>query len=258
MRGDLRDLIGSNAAPEKVAGGFRLVRAPVFSRADYLLFCETTAGRIMKWEEGKVSVLLENSPATGLTFDHQGRPLVCGGKRVTRTEKSGKITVLANHFRGPQDLVYAIDGSIYISDAAPGAPAIYQITRQGQVRVVSRDCVLPYGVALAPNQQRLYAADTEGRRIWVYNILGNGELRGGRVFASTTARGLKTDEGGNVWTAEDHTIAVYDNAGRRRGEIPLPENPSNFTWGDNFHNLYVTAETSIYKIVTKVNGTRTY
>ncbi len=258
MRGDLRDLIGTNPAPEKVAGGFRSTRAPVFSRADYLLFCDTTARRIMKWEEGKTSLLQENSPATGLTFDHQGRLLVCGGKQATRTEKSGKITVLANHLHAPQDLVYAIDGSVYISDAEPGAPAIYQITRRGQVRIVSHDCVFPYGVALAPNQQKLYAADTQGRRIWVYEILGDGALRGGRVFAATTTRGLKTDEGGNVWAAEDHAIAVYDFEGKRRGEIPLPEDPSNFTWGDSFHNLYVTAETSIYKIVTKVNGTRTY
>ena len=97
-----------------------------------------------------------------------------------------------------------------------------------------------------------------GRQIWVYEIAGDGALRGGRVFAPASARGLKTDEAGNVWAAEDHAIAVYDAEGRRRGEIPLPEDPSNCAWGDGFRNLYVTAKTSIYKIETKVNGTRTY
>jgi gluconolactonase len=258
MRGDLRDLISPNAAPGKVAGDFSCVRAPVFSRAGYLLFCDTTAGRIMKWEDGKVSVSQENSPATGLTFDHQGRLLACERERVTRSEKNGKVTVLADQLHAPQDVVYAIDGSIYFSEAGPGARAIYQITRQGQVRIVSRDCSLPSGVALAPNQQKLYAADTQGRRIWVYEIVGDGGLREGRVFAPAATRGLKTDEGGNVWAAEDHAIAVYDSEGKRRGEISLPEDPSNCTWGNSFHNLYVTAETSIYEIVTKVNGTRTY
>ncbi|MGO8733794.1 MAG: SMP-30/gluconolactonase/LRE family protein [Terriglobia bacterium] len=260
MPGDLQELTGANAAPGKLAGGFGSVDGPVFSRRGYLLFSDTTTSRIMKWEEGKVSVFRENSPNAGLTFDHQGRLLACERERVTRTEKNGKITVLADQLHAPHDLVYAIDGSIYFSDAAPapGAPAIYQITRQGKVRVVSRDCALPSGVALAPNQQKLYAGDTLGGKIWVYEIAGDGALRGGRLFARAPARGLKTDEGGNVWAAQDHAIAVFDAEGRGRGEIPLPEDPSNCAWGDGFRNLYVTAETSIYKIETKVNGTRTY
>ena len=99
--------------------------ASVLSRARYsaasvtCLFSDTTASRIMKWEEGKVSVFRENSTGpSGLTFDHQGRLLACERGRVTRTEKNGKITVLADHLHAPHDLVYAIDGSIYFSDSA--------------------------------------------------------------------------------------------------------------------------------------------
>jgi gluconolactonase len=260
MPGDLQGLTGPNAAPERVAGGFGLARAPVFSRLGYLLFGDTTMSRIMKWEDGKVSVFRENRTARGLTFDHQGRLLACEGNRVTRTEKDGSITVLADMLHATSDLVYAIDGSIYFSDAAlaPAVPAIYQITRQGEVRVASRDCELPDGVALAPNQQKLYASDTRGHRIWVYEIAADGALRGGREFARANANGLKTDEMGNVWSPGDHLIAVFDANGRRVGEIPMPEDPSNCAWGDGFRNLYVTAKTSVYRIETKVNGTRTY
>jgi gluconolactonase len=267
MPGDLQELTDPNRAPAKVAGGFGSVDGPVFSRLNYVLFSDTTASRIMKWEDGKVSIFRENSPTTGLTFDHQGRLLACERERVTRTEKNGEITVLADHLHAPHELVYAIDGSIYFSDPAPapGVPAIYQITRHGEVRVVSRDCKSPSGVALAANQQKLFAGDTGGRRIWVYEIAGDGALRGGRVFAPALARGLKTDEAGNVWAAEDHAIAVYDAEGRCRGAIPLPEDPSNCAWGDRngehgyaFPNLYVTAKNSIYKIETKMNGTHTY
>jgi gluconolactonase len=260
MPGDLEELTGPNEAPEKVASGFGSVEGPVFSRLGYLLFIDAAAMRIMKWEEGKVSILRENTYPFGLTFDHQGRLLACEYRRVTRTEKNGKITVLADHLYKPRDLVYAIDGSIYFSHAEPrlGVSEIYQITRHGEVRAVAHDLRLPSGVALAPNQQKLYAADTLGGKIWVYDIANDGALRGGRVFASRSARGLKTDEAGNVWAAENHAIAVYDANGRRRGEIPLPEDPDNGTWGDGFRNLYVTAGESIYKIETRVNGTRTY
>lgn len=261
MPGEIQRLMAPNAAPEKVASGFGFAQGPVFSRRGYLLFSDSAAGRIMKWEQGKVSVFRENSiESGGLTFDHQGRLVACERGRVTRTEKDGRVTVLADQLYAPNDVVYAIDGSIYFSDAAstPGTSAIYQITRKGEARVVARDCELPGGVALAPNQQKLYAGDIRGRKIWVYDIAADGTLRGGRVFAPAHANGLKTDEMGNVWVADDHSIAVFDAHGERLGEIPIPEDPSSCAWGDGFRGLYVTAKSSIYRIETKVNGTRTY
>ncbi len=260
MPRDLEELTDPKAAPARLAGGFGSVEGAVFSRLGYLLFSDTTAQRIMKWEEGKVSVFRENSPTIGLTFDHQGRLLACERKRVTRVEKNGEVTVLADQIQAPHDLVYAIDGSIYFSNAAPGPEhaAIYQITRRGKVRSVAHDCALPSGVALAPNQQKLYVGDIHSRRIWVYEIAADGDLRSGRPFAAALARGLKTDEKGNVWAATEHGIAVFDLEGRERGEILLPEGPSDCGWGDGFRNLYVTAKSSIYRIKTKVDGTRTY
>ena len=261
MPGELDRLMAPHAVPEKIAGGFGRAQGPIFSRRGYLLFSDTAANRIMKWEQGKVSVFRENAnSSSALTFDHQGRLVACERERVTRTEKDGRITVLADGHYAPNDVVYAIDGSIYFSSGAstPGSSAIHQITRNGEVRVASRDCELPGGVALAPNQQKLYAADTTGRKIWVYEIAGDGALRGGRVFATTRANGLKTDEMGNVWAADEHSIAVFDVHGQRLGEIPIPEDPSNCAWGEGFRSLYVTAKTSVYRIETKVNGTRTY
>ncbi len=261
MPGELERLIAPHAAAEKVAGGFGFAQGPVYSRRGYLLFSDTAAGKVMKWEQGKVSVFRENSiGSSGLTFDHQGCLIACERGRVTRTGKDGKITVLAGQLYAPYDVVYAIDGSIYFSSPAATAEssAIYQITRKGETRVVSRDCELPGGVALAPNQQKLYAGDTLRRKIWEYEIAADGTLRGGRVFAPAHANGVKTDEMGNVWVADEHSIVVFDAHGQRLGEIPIPEDPSNCAWGEGFRNLYVTAKTSVYRIETKVNGTRTY
>ena len=76
----------------------------------------------MKWEDGQITAFRTNSNrANGLTFDHLGRLLACEVGRVTRTEHDGRITVLADQFEGkslniPNDLVYAMDGSIYFSD----------------------------------------------------------------------------------------------------------------------------------------------
>jgi gluconolactonase len=243
--------------PEKIAGGFAFTEGPVFSRIGYLLCSDIPPKRIMKWTRGTVTVFRENSnSASGLTFDHQGRLLACETGRVTRTEKDGKITTLAEKgLQNPNDIVYSIDGSIYFSDKS----LLYQITRKGELRVASQECQGPKGVALSPNQQKLYVADGPARDVRVFDIAGDGGLRNGRIFATLgVPGGLKTDEAGNVWVAAADGIWVFDANGERLGTIQTPESPSNCCWGEGFHNLYITARTSIYKVQTKVNGTRTF
>lgn len=266
---ELEKLVNPKAVPEKVVGGFAFTEGPVFSRIGYLLFSDIPANRIMKWSHGKVTVFRENSNSTnGLTFDHQGRLLACEKGRVTRTEKDGKITILAEKGLGkPNDLVYSIDGTIYFSDLRgkdEGKSLLYRITRKGEVLIASEECEGPNGVALSPNQQKLFVADSRARNLRVFDVAGDGALRNGRIFADLKSDqpgvpdGLKTDEGGNVWVAAAGGIWVFDSHGEHLGTIPTPEPPSNCCWGEGFHNLYITARTSIYRVQTKVNGTRTF
>ncbi len=263
----LETLIGNNPKIEKVAGGFTRTAGPVFSRLGFLLFSDIPANRILQWRVGSVKPFRDKSNgANGLTFDHQGRLLTCEPSRVTRTEKDGRITVLADAFESTHlaelnDLVYAIDGSIYLS---AGNHAVYQIARDGRLRLASRECDRPHGVALAPNQQTLFVADAGKHDVRVFEIQGDGSLSNGRIFCELTGDapsgpgGLKTDEGGNVWVAGPNGIAVFDRTGKHVGTVPLPETPNNCAWGAGFRDLYVTAGASVYRIPTKVNGTRTY
>lgn len=252
------DLVDGKARPAKVAGDFKFTEGPVFSRRGYLLFTDIPSNRIMKWERGQVSAFREASNgANGLTFDHQGRLLVCETGRVTRTEKDGSVTVLATEgLERPNDLVYAIDGSIYFTDLPKAR--VYQITRRGALRMAAGDCAGPNGVALSPNQQKLYVADSKQRVLRVYDIAADGGLAASRVFAECRGDGLKTDERGNVWVASEGGIWVFDSAGTRLGGVATPETPSNCNWGPGFRGLYVTARTSVYFVQTKVTGTRTY
>lgn len=250
--------IDSKAELKQIATGFGFTEGPVFSRRGYLLFSDIPNQRIHKWERGQVSVFRENSnKANGLTFDHQGRLLTAeGGGRVTRTEKNGSITVLAEAgLQAPNDVVYAIDGSIYFSDL-PGS-RVYQITRQGKLRVVA-ETPAPNGVALSANQQHLYIADVKTNTVSVHAIEPDGGLKPGKKFAPLRVDGLKTDEAGNVWMASGDSIHVYNAGGESQGALKVPESPSNCNWGDGFRTLYITAQKSVYQIATKVNGTRTF
>jgi sugar lactone lactonase YvrE len=294
---DLARIVAEDAPVEKLADGFKFTDGPVFSRLGYLLFSDIPNNVIFRYtpkparevvEGGTmakpgVSVFRKPSQgANGLTFDRQGRLLACESetRRVTRTEKNGAITVLADRYNGkrlncPNDLVHAIDGSTYFTDPASRGPSekrqmeqpysgVYQIRRTGEVRVVATDFEYPNGIALSPDHRVLYVNDSTRNHIRVFQITGDGKLNDGRVFASMASQaegaadGMKTDVEANVYSTGPGGIWVFEESGRHLGTITVPEVPANCAWGDDYQSLYITARTSLYRIHLKIAGTRTF
>jgi len=294
---DLFDLVDRNAEIIKVVDGFEFSEGPVFSRIGFLRFSALPSERILEysippWKSeplgGELSVFREKSNrANGLTFDHQGRMLACetGPGRVTRTEKDGSITVLAERYEGkrlssPNDLVYNISGDIYFSDMPrrnmPDASertnvaAIYRIRRTQiycdhyELERLTEECKRGNGVALGPKQNTLYVADSTERNIRSFDIKDDGTLGKGRIFASLESEeegvpdGLKTDESGNVYCTGPEGVWVFNPKGKHLGTIVTPERPANCCWGRGSGGLYITARTSVYYVRTKVRGTRTF
>ena len=126
-----------NSGLDRLATGFRWAEGPVwFGDGRYLLWSDIPNNRIMKWEEetGAASVFRKPSNhANGNTRDRQGRLVTCehDGRRVTRTEYDGSITVILDRFDGkrlnsPNDVVVKSDGSIWFSDPAFGILGNYE------------------------------------------------------------------------------------------------------------------------------------
>ena len=122
---------------ERLATGLRWAEGPVwFGDGRYLLCSDIPNHRIIKWEEetGAVSIFRKPSNfANGNTRDRQGRLVTCehGGRRVTRTEYDGSITVLMDSFDGkrlnsPNDVVVKSDGSIWFTDPIFGLLGNYE------------------------------------------------------------------------------------------------------------------------------------
>src|SRR5215218_11252430 len=92
-------LVNSNARLEKLYEGCRWAEGPAYFPAGrYLVWSDIPNDRLMRLDEtdGSVSVFREPcNNANGNTTDHEGRLVSCEhrGRRVTRTEHNGSITV---------------------------------------------------------------------------------------------------------------------------------------------------------------------
>ena len=283
----LREVIDPTAKIVQVATGFASVTGPVFGRVGVMHFSDAARDQIWRYtiprwkvgaDEGEASLGRENSGGVrGLTLDHQGRLLCCeaAAGRVTREEVDRSVSILADRggvegLQSPDDLVFSVDGSVYFTDlpgpepreSSPGA--VYQVTRFGDVRVVTSECRRPGGLALGTRQLHLYVSDQAAGDVRVFAVQTDGALAQGRVFARFSEggeglpAGLKTDEAGNLYAAGPGGLWIFNHDGLHLGTVTLPEQPTNCCWGRSFSGLYITAGTSIYFVPTKVRGTKTF
>ena len=265
----------SNAQIEKVAGGYQYTEGPLWSKEGFLLFSEVPTGKILKLVGGvPVSVFrAASNGAHGNTFDAQGRLVTCEAKsrRVTRTDKAGKIEVLAERFEGkrlnaPNDVVARRDGNLYFTDPAFGGQAkgreldfygVFRIGPRGELELVAKTPGRPNGIALSPKGDRLYVADSDERLIRVFDVDRAGKAGNGRVLISGIdgpPDGIRTDEKGGIWVA-CNAVVVYGEDGKMKGRMDMPEMPRNLTFGDaDYQTLYVTAIKSVYRIRVGVKG----
>ena len=287
-------------AVERLATGFRWAEGPVYFPAGrYLLFSDIPNNRIMRYSEddGHLSVYRQPSMnSNGNTIDREGRLLTCehSGRRVTRTELDGSITVIADKYQGkklnaPNDIVVASDGTIWFTDPGYGIKGDYEGLKEpfeqdkrnvfrvdpksGEIKVVVDDFVMPNGITFSPDEKKLYVIDTgltegEGNPAWirVFDVdLGAGKLSNSKVFAKDFAPGftdgMRCDTDGNVWCSmgwgdpKEDGVRCYNPDGHLIGKIHIPETVANVCFGGQQRNrLYICGSTSLYALYTSAKG----
>ncbi len=260
---------------ERFTTGYIYTEGPVWSHEGFLLYSDTPANKIFTAVPGHKAVVYRETSggAAGNAFDAQGRLYTCEtrARRVTRTDRKGKIEVLADawegkRLNGPSDIVVRKDGHAWFTDPAFGSQAdareldfwgLYHIPPKGPVEVVARIPGRPNGVALAPAGRVLYVTDADRRTVRAWDLDRSGKAAGERELISGVAgppAGLCADEKGNLYVTANH-LSIYSPDGKPLHTVEMPETPSNCAWGDaDFQSLYVTARTSIYRIRLDVRG----
>jgi gluconolactonase len=283
-----------HAVVERIATGCRWCEGPVwFGDGRYLLWSDIPNNRILKWEEetGAVSIFRKPSNhANGNTRDRQGRLVTCehGGRRVTRTEYDGSITVILDRHDGkrlnsPNDVVVKSDGSIWFTDppfgissayeggvATPELPQnVYRVDgATGRATVVAGGMAGPNGLCFSPDESRLYLVEsraTPNRLIRVFDVVDGGtRLANDRVFVDAgpgTPDGFRCDIDGNLWCgwgmgrAELDGVMVFSPEGKSIGHIRLPERCANLCFGGPAGNrLFMAASRSVYALYVNTRG----
>ncbi|BDB28660.1 gluconolactonase [Cupriavidus sp. TA19] len=281
------------AAIDRIAVGCRWSEGPVwFGDGRYLLWSDVPNDRILRWDEETGNTSVFRSPsnhANGNTRDRQGRLVTCEhvGRRVTRTEYDGSITVLADRYDGkplnsPNDVVVKSDGSIWFTDPPFGIAGYYQGEKatselperiyridpvSGRLDIVADDVSGPNGLAFSPDEEVLYVIEsrTRPRRIRAFQVSEGGQALGdSRVLIDAgpgTPDGFRVDIDGNLWcgwgmgTPELDGVRIFAPDGEPIGHISLPERCANLCFGGRHRNrLFMASCTSIYTLYVNTQG----
>ncbi len=294
------EIVGPNPKIFKLAEGFQFSEGPVWVReGGYLLFSDPNANTQYKYtRDSQLSIFRNPSGysgadiaeyhqpgSNGLTLDRDGRLTINehGNRRVTRLEKDGSLTVLADRFEGkrlnsPNDLVYRSDGTLYFTDPPFGLPKAFNDPRKelpysgvfslrdGKLQLIANDLTGPNGIAFSPDEKYLYVTNWDEKKkvVMRYESHPDGTVSDGEVFFDMTSApgedaldGMKIDRRGNLYVSGPGGLWIISPEGKHLGTVIAPKHPHNMAWGDDDgKTLYLCAREGLYKMPLRIPGIR--
>jgi gluconolactonase len=294
-------IIDPHAVVETIATGIKWAEGPVWSpRAKALFFSDPPANIMRRWSwSGGVTMFLQPSGAAtfdpklvreagsnGLALAADGALLIAdsGSRAVVRLDLgTKKRTVLVDRYRGkrfssPNDLHVARSGAIYFTDPPYGfvdgdasslkeleQNGVYRWTPGGEAVLVDGTLTRPNGVALSPDERRLYVSvsDEKAPRIMVYDLDAKGMPRNSRVFLDGSTLhgpglpdGMKVAADGTLFCSapggmyllspEAEPLALIANGG------PI----ANCAFGEDGATLFLTANDRVLRVRLRHSGRR--
>jgi gluconolactonase len=276
---ETQDVIESGAKLEKLAGGFSFTEGPASDAQGNLFFTDQPNDRIMEWSNsGELSTFLQPSGrSNGLSFDNKGVLWACADEKneLWQIDPSKKVTTVplkykSNLLNGPNDLWINSDGGIYFTDPYYQRPwwthksmpqdlqGVYYLAPDHEtlIRVVN-DLVQPNGIVGTPDGKTLFIADIGDNKTWSYTINKDHSLSSKKLFCKMGSDGMTIDSEGNIYLT-GNGVTIFDKNGTQIGHIEVPESwTANVCFGgSDMKNLFITASKGLYRIRTRVAGTK--
>lgn len=265
------------------------------SEDGFVAFSDVPANEIFRWsEKDGLSSYLKPSGYTGpdrpesqegsngLLLDAEGRLVLCqhGDRRMARmtapaTAPAPTFETLADTFDGkrfssPNDACYDAQGNLYFTDPPYGLPlgpddtvnreisfcGVYRLAQDGSVTLIDSTMTKPNGIALSPNGQTLYVAnsDPDAPMLKAFARQADGTFGEGAMFFDAKALegkglpdGLRVLSDGHLVATGPGGVLVISPEGRLLGRILTGEATANCTVGAD-GNLYMTAHMFLMRI----------
>jgi gluconolactonase len=272
---------------------------PVYVAAEHALYF-TSLPRDLRVDvkrldltSGAVNTVREHANmANGMTLGSDGRLLVCEQGSLTASAQiaaldtaTGASESIVDGWRGvplnsPNDVVVAIDGSIWFTDPSYGFLQGFRPPRQsgdyvyrhdpstGETNVVADSFDKPNGLAFSPDGSVLYVGDsganhepgsydpTRSHHLIAFDVIDGRRLEHARLFAVTTPGfpdGLKVARDGRVFASAFSGVQIFAPDGRLVDEIPLP-GAVNFAFDEDERTLFITTDTAVWAAELEPEG----
>ena len=271
---------------KKVYTGMLWGEGPAYiPHLDTLVWSDIPNNRMLKYSNGMVDEFRNPSNyCNGNTIDNDENLISCshGGRCIYKTNDNLEVQILVDNFNGkklnsPNDLFVKSDGTIWFTDPPYGILSDYEgypgeqeygachvfsfNPKTNELEVMIDDLIRPNGIAISPDEKKLYVADTGEniKHMYAYDII-NGYPKNKKLvydFKPFFSDGFRCDKDGNIWTSAGKAIKCFNTNLELIGQIRVPELVSNCEFGGIEGNiLYVTATTSLYSIELNQQGTR--
>jgi len=281
----------------EIASGLRFPEGPVALDDGSVLVVEIAGGTLARvTPDGRVARIAQlGGGPNGAAIGPDGAAYVCNngglhfihspdgtmrpahqpddysGGRVERVDLgTGRVerlfdTIDGVPLKGPNDIVFDSVGGFYFTDL--GKVRAHEVDRGGvyyaapsyaSAIAVAAPAMTPNGVALSPDDATLYYAETEGARLWEFDVTGPGQVRrdpwpsphGGRLVVAAPGGhyqrfdSMAVDALGNLYVATllHGGITIISPDGTICRHLPLPDRyPTNVCFGGaDLRTLYVT------------------
>lgn len=281
----------------EMATGLQFPEGPIAMRDGSVILVEIARGTLSRvLPDGRVTVVAElGGGPNGAAIGPDGAVYVCNnggfrwhteidgthrpigqaddysGGRIERVDlNTGQFERLYDSveglgLRGPNDIVFDAHGGFYFTDL--GKVRDTELDRGGvfygqpdgsQANVIARPVMTPNGIALSPDGRTLYYAETEGARVWSFDITAPGQVRkdtwpspqGAKMLCASPGDhwqrfdSMAVDANGHlcVATLMHGGITVVSPDGQTSRHVPLPDRfVTNLCFGGkDMRTAYVT------------------